>query len=1166
MKKPTTQPTLTKFSNEMMSCTLCPPSKQKILHLALIGVFLVSGSATAGQELVNQSYLPNGSGQYIPSVLGSSTTTKSVAILDGAYAANSNIGRINVTVRNAGVPADGNSILDLEVEVFDKNDVLLKEAVLITLETTGGRLMLQGAASDEFGIGKNDADRLVPGTQIKVVGGKAYFGLVAPGHSQDVTLRLTGGNAEVTGVIPFSPDLRQMIAAGFVEGAIRLSKKNYASTISPVRLDDGFEQEISRFSRTNSTSSGNGLNETDKVIAGRAALFLKGKISGNNLLTLTVDSDKAAAARLLRDIKPDEYYAVYGDSSVRGFEARSSDRLYVRIDNQRSFVMYGDFSTADGFSQNTGGGIVAGTNLRQLATYNRSLTGVRTHLESTKGFINGFAAYDTLHNITEELRANGTSGPFAVNNTTALENSEKIELIVRDRTNLSSVLSVVALQRLIDYTFEPFSARILFNRAIPSLDPNGNPVSIRVSYEVDQGGSKFIVAGIDGQMNVGERGVIGAAYIQDKNPNAPVTIFGLNGGVKLDANTTLVAEIAQSKTSPDATALKATLALPASIPTVAAGERSGKAARITLSRETENFQGKAYYSRSEAGFSNQSNGASGVVNNLGSGNQQIGASLTLKSSSELSLTANVQVSKTLDTDASNKTASIGAAYTLNEAVTLKIALRHSDEQGILANSTSGIGCNPSAGSAYSSGSSGGFTGSNSSTLLNLNAANCTVATAAASGTTTVDRSSNTVSIGAEVKLTNKFKVGASVEGGKSQENGIASNQATRLELAASYQLFERTRLYARADSQRGLASQYSVDNASKSQSVAVGIDSSYMQGGNAFSEYRMRDSIGAEQAALATGLRNVFPLSEGLLLSTGVERLKLLSALGQNATAATLGVDYSQSSLWKMGGKLEWRRLDSSPATVAAAIAASTAGTPAPISMQDTTLFTLNGSRKMSQDWTLLARNYYLKTNNHGAIANGWQDRFQLGFAYRPEDNNKLDVLSKVEYKTENNINAQNEYRKVIVGALQANYHPSRPWWLSARLAAKNVNERFPANEGGSTDSYKAYLLSGRLGYDITENIDLGLNLSLMSGKAANQSGTSLQKGVGLEVGYLLASNLWASLGYNFAGYTDKDLTSDYSSKGLYMKLRYKFDQDLFQGANPTINNILEPVPTNDRK
>jgi hypothetical protein len=278
-----------------------------------------------------------------------------------------------------------------------------------------------------------------------------------------------------------------------------------------------------------------------------------------------------------------------------------------------------------------------------------------------------------------------------------------------------------------------------------------------------------------------------------------------------------------------------------------------------------------------------------------------------------------------------------------------------------------------------------------------------------------------------------------------------------------------------------------------------------------------------------------------MLLSTGVERLRVISGSGKNAFAGTIGLDYTGSSLWKSSMNLEYRRLDAN-------------GILNTLKRQDTLLLTTQFARKLSSDWTALARNYYLATNNHGEQANAWQDRFQLGFAYRPVEHNRFDTLSKLEYKVEDNVNGENDYRKALVGIVQANYHPSRPWWLSGKLAGKSVSER---SQGSALDRYTAYLLSGRLIYDVTEKIDLGLNLSLMSGKALNQVGRSLQSGVGVEVGYSMASNLWASLGYNFTGYTDKDLSSDYTARGVYLRLRYKFDQDLLQSKNPYINNTL---------
>jgi len=53
---------------------------------------------------------------------------------------------------------------------------------------------------------------------------------------------------------------------------------------------------------------------------------------------------------------------------------------------------------------------------------------------------------------------------------------------------------------------------------------------------------------------------------------------------------------------------------------------------------------------------------------------------------------------------------------------------------------------------------------------------------------------------------------------------------------------------------------------------------------------------------------------------------------------------------------------------------------------------------------------------------------------------------------------------------------------------------------------------------------------------------------LGVELGYLLATNFWVSAGYNVFGYRDADLAgADYTAKGPFVRLRYKFDETLFE-------------------
>lgn len=134
---------------------------------------------------------------------------------------------------------------------------------------------------------------------------------------------------------------------------------------------------------------------------------------------------------------------------------------------------------------------------------------------------------------------------------------------------------------------------------------------------------------------------------------------------------------------------------------------------------------------------------------------------------------------------------------------------------------------------------------------------------------------------------------------------------------------------------------------------------------------------------------------------------------------------------------------------------------------------------------------------------------------------------------------------------MHADYHPSRPWWLTGRFAAKWQNDRF---EGGVADSFRAQLYSGRLVYDVTENWDLGL----MAATQVGQYGAR-QHAVGVEVGYLIQQNLWLSAGYNHAGFAaDSDLAGyEYTRDGFYLRLRFKFDQNLFAGSNKDINRSM---------
>ena len=431
-------------------------------------------------------------------------------------------GALKIVLPAQDQPADGVTPATIKVLLTDAKGAPITSRIMVTLETSRGRWQTADLDADE------------PGLQIAVEGGAADVVLLPPGEPGNAKIVATSGSVVADATLAFLPDLRPLIAAGVIEGRMQFHKLSLAK-LEPVRSGDVFERELKNWSFS--------ANDGRAVGGARGAVFLKGKIKGDYLLTLAYDSEKDFRDRFMRDIQPDEYYPVYGDSSVRGFEAQSSSQLYVRVDKRKCYALYGDFSTG------------AESPARGLGQYSRSATGIKTHFENQHGVANVWGMYDSLKQVVEEFRADGTSGPYFFSIRDALENTEKVEILVRDRHQSAVILSSTPLARFVDYEFEPFAGRLLFRAPVPSLDPNLNPVSIRVTYEVDQGGEKFWVAGVDGQLKLTSWMEVGGSLVQDNNPLNEYNLISGNLTLQVLPKTFLLAEVARSQSDVKGTGL-----------------------------------------------------------------------------------------------------------------------------------------------------------------------------------------------------------------------------------------------------------------------------------------------------------------------------------------------------------------------------------------------------------------------------------------------------------------------------------------------------------------------------------------------------------------------------------------------------------------------------------
>ena len=252
--------------------------------------------------------------------------------------------------------------------------------------------------------------------------------------------------------------------------------------------------------------------------------------------------------------------------------------------------------------------------------------------------------------MVEEFPGNGTSGPYLLGTSDVVTGSEQVELITRDGNQPALVLKSVPQARFTDYTLEPFSGRILFSRPVPSSDIDLNPVFVRVTYETDQGGAEFWTTGVEVKARVSESAEIGISRIDDRNPQSPYSLTGVNARVRLAEKTRLVIEAATSER---------------------AGE-TGQGRRMELTHEDGGFKARLYAGHTDPGFDNPSA-------LLSRGRGEAGAKLGYRLDEKTTLRAEAIHTEDASTGSSRNGVRAGVERVLMPGVRLEAGMRHVHE-------------------------------------------------------------------------------------------------------------------------------------------------------------------------------------------------------------------------------------------------------------------------------------------------------------------------------------------------------------------------------------------------------------------------------------------------------------------------------------------------------
>jgi uncharacterized repeat protein (TIGR01451 family) len=347
----------------------------------------------------------------------------------------------------------------------------------------------------------------------------------APANAEPLTAaESAGGSPRSAGPRPAEPSL---LAMGLIQA--RIDMRSLTEGELNGARHDGFQEELQDLTIE---------SDDGQMTAGlRAAVFATGSIADSIRVSLGYDTERKPERRLFRDIRPHENYEILGDASVHGFEAQTASRLYARVERGPAGFVYGDFETPE-------------SDARELGSYSRRLTGgIATWRGAAVAGIateaTGFASEGTQRQVVDEIRANGTSGPYSLTYPDPAIGGERVEILVRDRNQPARLLRSELKLRFLDYTIEPFTGRILFRTPIPSVDADLNPVSISVAYERVGGGERFWVYGAEARVRPGAFSLGGSAS-RDEDPLTHRALVSGDVGYTWGDRLTVTAEAARS--------------------------------------------------------------------------------------------------------------------------------------------------------------------------------------------------------------------------------------------------------------------------------------------------------------------------------------------------------------------------------------------------------------------------------------------------------------------------------------------------------------------------------------------------------------------------------------------------------------------------------------------
>jgi hypothetical protein len=897
---------------------------------------------------------------------------------------------------------------------------------------------------------------------------------------------------------------------------------------------------------------------------GKAAYYLKGKIKGKYLVTSSLDTERDKK-ELFKNLDPDKYYSVYGDSSSVDYKATDTQgMLYLLIEWGKSSVLWGNYNTA-----------LTDT---EFARFSRTLYGGKVDLESAS--TTKFGEPDTkliVFSAQAQQKAahnefTGTGGSlYYLKHKDIIEGSDKVKVEVRDKVT-GLVLATEEMKEGSDYEIDYSNGRITFRESVSSITESssiissrlldGNPVYVVVDYEyeVKEDYDKGTV-GVRVRQSISDYVSVGGTYVEEKQSTQTYELKGVDTTIHLGKDIKLTAEYAESESEALGSFISTDGGLSfTELPT--AGSSRGKAYGV---------KGEAHLLSNKLGLSSYykwlDNDFSTSATSSQQGKELIGFGATLDFTPKTRLTVSHDIQKLIDDGNPQTRLQVGATRTettsaqlAHEMERLKLTgeYRHqevTEKKDEFESETNAEEDTVAVRADYKLTDKVDVSLEQQATLKGESNHQTTVGIEAEvndwlslRGKETVGTRGASTSIGATSGVKDRFEV----SGDYTRTNDRAGGAGDRASLGASAKINEKTKVH----------STYAVTDSmgeGKTQSLTFG------------SKRKINDhsEITADRTFATSGDKKTFGTTFGLVREKDGRRLKgqFTRQYSEGSTEVTssniFGLSGDINDRWAASGTFERgivRNLDGTQTTRHAGSlglgfvdkdketgevrlkASGKIELRFDEGQEDKRQYLLYNAieGKVNPDTTLFARVTLSQTRNTTTDSTEAQYKeLVFGTAYRPIEFDRLNLLAKYTYLEDDSPASQSdindiEKEKAHVLAGEAVMDLTDKWQLFEKLAYKTGKEKVIGFDFTKTSTW---LWINRLSYNINKDWQVFGEYRVLTQKQAEDR----KHGALVEVARNIGDFVQVGAGYNFTEFND-DLTNlDYTSQGPFLRITGKF-------------------------